>query len=271
MNNRLLGLFEDGLRRHMESWAVWPERLRESCTYVLGTGGKRVRPLVCLMAAEACEVDPAVALPFALAVEMVHTYSLVHDDLPCMDDDDLRRGMPTCHIQFGEAQAVLTGDALLTEAFVVLGNARASAAQVALLANAAGGGGMVGGQVLDIDPTPSASCESLEALHRMKTGALLQAAVLGGALAAGATEAQQHALRRYGAAIGLLFQITDDLLDEGQDASAGHRSYLDHLDANALRARGEAMAREAREAAAELGPAGARLADFAQAILLRTS
>lgn len=268
---RLLNVFEEALQAHQATWSAWPEALRSSCAYVLGTGGKRVRPVVCLMAAEACGAPLAAALPFALAVELIHTYSLVHDDLPSMDDDDLRRGQPTCHRKFGEAQAILTGDALLTEAFVVLGNTRASPTQVALLATAAGGGGMVGGQVLDIDPSPVPDCDALEHLHRLKTGALLRAAVLGGGLAAGANEDALAALSRYGAALGLLFQITDDLLDATQDADAGNRSYLDHVDAETLRARGAAVSTEAREAARSLGAGGEAMALFADAILTRRS
>ncbi len=269
---RLLGRFESALAAHQQSWvSTWPERLRASCAYALGTGGKRVRPVVCLMAAEACGADADVALPFALAVELIHTYSLVHDDLPSMDDDDVRRGQPTCHKKFGEAQAILTGDALLTEAFAVLGGAGASAAQVALLGTAAGGGGMVGGQVLDIDEAPVRDTDALEHLHRLKTGALLRASVLGGGLAAGANADAQAALSRYGAALGLLFQITDDLLDAAQDADAGNRSYLNYTDPETLRVRALAVAADAGEAARALGPAGEALAQFAQAILNRKS
>jgi geranylgeranyl diphosphate synthase type II len=268
---RLLNVFEEALRKHVAGWETWPALLRESCAYALGTGGKRVRPVVCLMAAEACGAPLSAALPFALAVELIHTYSLVHDDLPSMDDDDFRRGQPTCHKKFGEAQAILTGDALLTEAFAVLGAAQAPATQVALLATAAGGGGMVGGQVLDIDTAPVPDCDALEHLHRLKTGALLRAAVLGGGLAAGANADAQSALSRYGAALGLLFQITDDLLDASQDADAGNRSYLNHLDADTLRARGEAVAAEARDAARSLGAGGEAMALFADAILTRKS
>lgn len=269
---RLLGRFEAALATHQQTWTpTWPERLRASCAYALGTGGKRVRPVVCLMAAEACRADADVALPFALAIEFVHTYSLVHDDLPSMDDDDVRRGQPTCHKKFGEAQAILTGDALLTEAFAVLGGARSSASLVALLGTAAGGGGMVGGQVLDIDEAPVRDTDALEHLHRLKTGALLRAAVLGGGLAAGASAEAQAALSRYGAALGLLFQITDDALDASQDAHAGNRSYLNYTDAETLRVRALAVAMDACEAARSLGPTGEALALFAEAILNRKS
>ena len=273
---RLLEFFEAALTQYRGTWSSWPPALVESCNYVLESGGKRVRPLVCLMAAEACGAGAEVALPFALAVELIHTYSLVHDDLPCMDDDDLRRGKPTCHVKFGEALAVLTGDALLTEAFTALGTAGAAGAptpnllaQVTLLANAAGGGGMVGGQVLDVDEAPVADCDALEHLHRLKTGALLRAAVLGGGLAANANPEARTALSRYGAALGLLFQITDDLLDAKQDAESGNRSYLDHLDANTLRVRAERVCQEACTAAGMFGPRGDTLAGFARAILRR--
>jgi len=266
---RLLALFEGALEAHLATLVDWPALLVESCRYALGTGGKRVRPLLCLMAAEAAGGDPRAALPIALGLELVHTYSLVHDDLPSMDDDDVRRGQPTCHIRFGEAHAILTGDALLTEAFAVVG-ASGRADLCALLAQAAGGAGMVAGQVLDIAPGPVADRAALEDLHRRKTGALLRCAALGGARAVGAPADVASHLTRYGEAVGLLFQLIDDLLDAQQDAEAGNRSYLDHLPADAVRALAVEVTAEATAAAHALGARGTTLAAFAQELLHRT-
>lgn len=202
-----------------------PERLAEAMAYSLLGGGKRLRPVLALAAFEACggsADDEAVVRDFAVALECVHTYSLVHDDLPAMDDDDLRRGRPTCHRVFGEATAILAGDGLLTEAFgiVVDGPQQQRARLVGLLAGAAGAAGMVGGQELDLKMTgrrnqdePLPPLESIEEVHRRKTGALLACAVEGGAIAARASEDRIAALRAYGEALGLAFQIADDILD----------------------------------------------------------
>jgi geranylgeranyl pyrophosphate synthase len=254
----LVARFEAALGEHADTWFHWPERLREASRYVLSTGGKRVRPLLALLGAEAVGGAPDLALPFAVAVELVHTYSLVHDDLPAMDDDAVRRGQPTCHVAYDEATAILVGDGLLTAAFEVLAHAQLPAARalrlVGLLAAAAGGAGMVGGQVLDIGGGLSSLAE-LEAMQRGKTGALIQAAVLGGAFSAGASEVEGAALSAYGAAVGLLFQITDDLLDAEQDAERDSNSYLHHLALPEVKALAEATAAEALGALASLGSA----------------
>lgn len=206
-------------------WRVGaPERLAEAMGYSLLGGGKRLRPVLALAAFEACGGDPAdagVASDWAVALECIHTYSLVHDDLPAMDDDDLRRGRPTCHRVFGEATAILAGDGLLTEAFgIVAGGPQPQRLRlVGLLAGAAGAAGMVGGQQLDLEMTgrrESAelpALETIENVHRYKTGALLACAVEGGAIAARASEEQIANLRIYGEALGLAFQIADDILD----------------------------------------------------------
>ena len=202
-----------------------PERLAEAMAYSLLGGGKRLRPVLALAAFEACggaPEDEPVVRDFAVALECVHTYSLVHDDLPAMDDDDLRRGRPTCHRVFGEATAILAGDGLLTEAFgiVVDGPQQQRARLVGLLATAAGAAGMVGGQELDLQMTGRRSdgaslppLEAIEEVHRRKTGALLACAVEGGAVAARADEGRVAALRAYGEALGIAFQIADDVLD----------------------------------------------------------
>jgi geranylgeranyl diphosphate synthase type II len=209
-------------------------RLGEAVRYSLEAGGKRVRPILCLLAAETVGGTVDQALPGALALEFIHTYSLIHDDLPAMDDDDLRRGRPTNHKVFGEGHAILAGDALLTEAFAVLAAAdldpvrRAEA--LVLLAEGAGWRGMAGGQALDLEGEKLASfdLEHLRLIHRLKTGALLRAAVEIGAVLGGASAPERTALRAYGEAIGLAFQIQDDILDAtATDAELGKRAGKD--------------------------------------------
>jgi len=196
-----------------------PKALREAMAWSLLDGGKRLRPLL-VLATRRLFLDGLDAMPAACALEMIHTYSLIHDDLPAMDDDDLRRGRPTCHRRFGEAMAILAGDALLTEAFLVL--ARAYGGQddetgisvIAEIARAAGPAGMVGGQVLDIEATgKDLSMAELEELHRCKTGALIRAAVRVGALLGRAEPPVLHRLTRCAERLGLAFQVVDDVLD----------------------------------------------------------
>lgn len=259
---RLKDQFEAAVDAHIErAWAAWPALLVESSRYALMSGGKRVRPVLSLMVAEACGVDAAQAMPWAMALEFIHNYSLVHDDLPCMDDDDLRRGRPTCHKKYGEGQAVLVGDTLLTDAFALLGAAGGPRVGelVALLGYCAGGGGMVGGQVLDIGGH-FPDLPALEHVHRLKTGRLFEASTRGAALAVGATEAQIEAMGAYGQAIGLLFQITDDILDAEQDEDEPGRSYLHHLSRAEVEAHRDATAAKAVECVSPLGEKGAPLA-----------
>jgi len=243
VEDALSGLFVD----------AWPARFGEVLRYPLQTGGKRVRPVLCLTACEALGADPASAVPAALAVELVHTYSLVHDDLPCMDDDDERRGKPTVHRAYDEGSAVLCGDALLTEAFrVVLGGPQGGDAKVRMvqrLSDAAGYRGMVGGQAADVGlGGPVTDIDTLLALHRGKTGALLAASAVLGGMAAGATERQLDALERYGQAVGLAFQLADDVLDAEEDAGDdGPPSYvkllgIDETQRRAARLRDDALA-----------------------------
>jgi len=210
----LLGLFED----------AWPKRFQEACRYPLQTGGKRIRPLLCLAAAEAVGTEPHPALPsVAASIELIHTYSLVHDDLPAMDDDDERRGKPTVHKVFGEAGAILAGDALLTEAFSLLTRTGLDATLVVqlmqALGTAAGHPGMIGGQAQDCGMGgPVTDLDTLTRLHRGKTGALIACATTMGGLAAGGTPEEVERLRRFGEDVGLAFQLADDVLDEDQDA-----------------------------------------------------
>ncbi len=275
--------------------AACPARLARALRYSLLGGGKRLRPLLCLMAAEACGTDAERAMPAACALEMVHTYSLVHDDLPAMDDDDLRRGRPTCHREFDEATAILCGDGLLTLAFEVVARgvrpAQAAAECVAILAAAAGPSGMVAGQMADLQAEgrsadldqgspPAATLEALEAIHRRKTGALLRAPLRMGGVIAQASREWLDALDHYGQAVGLAFQIVDDLLDvEGDEAKLGKRVGKDHelgkwtyprfLGVSGSRQRAADLADQARLALAPLGDRGQALGDLALALVER--
>ena len=247
--------FLDGVLPPVEEAGTLARVLR----YAVFAGGKRFRPALAIASAMAVGGRGGNALPAAGALELLHTYSLIHDDLPCMDDDELRRGQPTVHVRFGEAMAVLAGDALHTLAFAVLAGAptrrRITLESVRRLARAAGPEGMVGGQVLDLEAeTRLPDVAGLEAIHRRKTGALLAASAALGALAGGAGSAETATLERFGRELGLVFQIVDDLLDEegttaalgksaGKDRAAGKATYpLLH---GAAAARNEAARRTA--------------------------
>lgn len=217
------------------------ERLCESMRYSLGTPGKRIRPLLLLVTARMFGGDDEHSLPFATALEMIHAYSLIHDDLPAMDDDDLRRGSPTNHVVFGEGMAILAGDGLLTEAFLLMLRSPLEPARIvpvaAMFAEAAGHLGMVGGQAADLlaeGREPERGI--LASIHRRKTGALLESAVLAGARLAGADDAQMAAVEDFGRHFGLAFQIADDIKDEiapeavtgkqgGGDLASGKMTY----------------------------------------------
>lgn len=243
---------------------VWPERFGDAMRYPVFGGGKRVRPLLTLAAFEAVASAARrdLALPFAAAVELVHTYSLVHDDLPAMDDDDVRRGRPTVHRAFDEATAILVGDALLTEAFAVIAAANLPAPivvqAVALLARASGHAGMVGGQAADIGLGAAVQdVATLMRLHAGKTGALIHAAVRLGGLAADADAVTLAALDTYGHAVGLAFQLADDVLDADEaDDPEGPPSYVRLLGLDATRAKARALVDEAITAVAGLPNAG---------------
>jgi len=276
------------LDRFTPSTDTPPQTLHTAMRYSLLGNGKRVRPLLCLAAAEAVGGQAEEVLPMACALEMIHTFSLIHDDLPALDDDDLRRGVPTSHKRFGEAMAILAGDALHTLAFATIATHQRAADPavlvrcVALLADAAGTAGMVGGQVDDLacegrrDITP----DILRGIHARKTGALLNASILTGAILCGATPDEETALRAYGDYVGLAFQIIDDILDEtGDDARLGKHTGSDrkHDKATYPKLFGlEASARLAREAAdgaifslTTFGPAAEPLRAFARFIVDR--
>jgi geranylgeranyl diphosphate synthase type II len=209
-------------------------RVVEAMRYSLFAGGKRLRPILCLAASEAVGGDIQSAMPAGCALEMIHTYSLIHDDLPAMDDDDLRRGKPTNHKVFGEAIAILAGDGLLTEAFVLLSDYHSELPEravqvIGVIAEAASYRGMVGGQVVDmLSQNKLADLETVQQMHSRKTAALIAAATESGALAGKGSEAQVAALARYGRAIGLAFQIADDILDiEGDTELLGKTTGAD--------------------------------------------
>jgi geranylgeranyl diphosphate synthase type II len=201
--------------------SAFPYRLHQAMRYALLAGGKRLRPILAVAAAEAVGGDGNAILREACALELIHTYSLIHDDLPAMDNDAFRRGQPTTHTVFGEALAILAGDALLTEAFAILSSSAASRSSrqhiidvIQLIAEAAGSRGMIGGQVVDLESEGKVIDENqLDYIHTHKTGCLITASVILGAILAGSTSEQISRLRDYGAAIGLAFQITDDILD----------------------------------------------------------
>lgn len=196
--------------------------LRRSMSYSATNGGKRFRPVLSILVAELLGCSVEKVLPFATAVEFIHTYSLIHDDLPCMDNDDIRRGKPTNHKVFGEDMALLAGDALLTEAFYLLAKAYSDTGLllgplVLVLSDASGLRGMVGGQAIDLRASQAKfSAEELSHLHLLKTGALIRAAVEGAALVAGAKPYELDSLKEFGLGLGLAFQVADDILDHGE-------------------------------------------------------
>jgi geranylgeranyl pyrophosphate synthase len=210
--------------------------LAEAIRYSLLAGGKRIRPMLCMAAADACEGDLAAIAPIAASFELIHAYSLVHDDLPAMDDDDLRRGMPTSHVRYGDATAILVGDALQARAFELVASAEgvdpaARVDVVTLLARAAGWQGMVGGQFLDIDEgrVDHADVGALRDVHDRKTGALIAGAIEAGTVAAGAPREVADRAAQFGRELGWLFQLVDDLLDAtGSAAELGKTPGKDH-------------------------------------------
>lgn len=214
-------IVEEALQRYLPGEDNIPADIYKAVRYSVFAGGKRIRPILCLAAVEAVGGDMAPAMPVACALELIHTYSLIHDDLPAMDNDDFRRGKLTCHKVFGEGIAILAGDALLTEAFVLLSRAEKvrlpaerRLAVIQEIAQAAGISGMVGGQTLDVVSGKSVPDENtLYEIHRRKTGALIVAAVKSGAIVSNAREDKIQALAKYGINVGLAFQIADDILN----------------------------------------------------------
>ena len=299
------GLFSDWISeraRHVERVLdgflpgsdVLPGRLHDAMRYAVLGGGKRVRAVLVYAAGHACagSTPSSVAVDDALdraaaAVELVHAYSLVHDDLPCMDDDTLRRGRPTLHVQYDEATALLAGDALQPLAFDWLAQMPVAAGQVIeairLLARAAGSQGMAGGQAIDLDSVGKVlTQDELQRMHTLKTGALLAASVELGGLAASATATEREALGAFGQAMGLAFQVVDDVLDvtgdtaqlgktAGKDAAANKPTYVALLGLDGARALAAQLHRQALDALKPLGAAGRLLAGVADFIVVRNN
>ena len=263
-----------------------PESLREAMRYSLLAGGKRLRPILCLAACELAGGDPALAMPTAVALEMIHTMSLIHDDLPAMDNDDLRRGRPTNHKVYGDAVAILAGDALLTRAFEMVSlrspgvPAERLLKVVAELSLVAGAPGLVGGQVVDLEcEGKDVDLDTLEYIHLHKTGALLKACVITGALIGGADEAQLDSLRTYARGIGLAFQIVDDILDvtassdvlgktAGKDLIADKTTYPKLLGLEESRQRAKGLIQEAKASLDAFQPVGGGLVQAAPLLAL---
>jgi geranylgeranyl diphosphate synthase, type II len=278
------------LRRSLPRPGRVPATVRRAMSYSLFPGGKRLRPILAIAACRALGGRVTEVLPCAAAIEMIHTYSLIHDDLPALDNDDLRRGRATSHRVFGEAMAILAGDALLTHAFEVAagapsgrgGPARALRA-IALLSRAAGVTGMIGGQVMDLEAEGRPYTHAtLTRIHRCKTGALISASVQIGGLIAGARPGALRALRRYGDHLGLAFQIVDDILDleghtdrlgktAGKDVRARKATFPALLGVAASRRRADRSSAAAAALAATLGPSAWPLVEIARLVVRRSS
>lgn len=263
-----------------------PPSIHRAMRYSVFAGGKRLRPILCLGTARVFQREPAGILEVACALEFIHTYSLIHDDLPALDNDDLRRGQPTCHKQFGEATAILAGDALLTLAFQTLAEAPVEPARriliLAEVARAAGTReGMVGGQVADLEaerkPVDPAM---LEYIHRSKTAALIRASTVAGAIVAGASPDEVARLGRFGGRIGLAFQVVDDVLDvvstsdvlgktSGKDQSQRKATYPALYGLERSRAMARELAEQASQELAPFGARAARLEELAEFLILR--
>ncbi len=278
---------EEALGAFLPAEAAVPHKLHAAMRYTALGGGKRVRPLLVFAAGALSGADPRALERAAAAVEMIHVYSLVHDDMPCMDDDDLRRGKPTVHVAYDEATALLVGDALQAQAFQVLAEADSVpparlVGMLRLLAHAVGSAGMCGGQAIDLDSVGLAlTLEQLEQMHQLKTGALLRASVVLGALAGGElTAAELAALDAYSKAIGLAFQVVDDVLDAtadsatlgktaGKDAAANKPTYVSILGLEPSRVLAEKLRCDAHEALAPFGDKAGRLRELADLIVQR--
>ncbi|GAB3455372.1 (2E,6E)-farnesyl diphosphate synthase [Massilia terrae] len=278
---------EQALDRYLPAVDAVPAKLHAAMRYTTLGGGKRVRPLLVYASGALSGADPKALARAACAVEMIHAYSLVHDDMPCMDDDELRRGKPTVHVAYDEATALLVGDALQSQAFQVLAEsdtlpAGRLVAMLRLLAEAAGSSGMCGGQAIDLDSVGLAlTLEQLERMHQLKTGALLRASVILGALAGRDLAPHElDALAAYSKAIGLAFQVVDDVLDAtadsatlgktaGKDAADNKPTYVSILGLEPSRALAEQLRRDAHEALAPFGEQALRLRELADLIVQR--
>jgi farnesyl diphosphate synthase len=272
---------ESALERFLPPAATAPGRLHEAMRYSSLGGGKRVRPLLCHAAGEIFAADAARLDAPACAVELIHAYSLVHDDLPCMDNDVLRRGKPTCHVEFDEATALLVGDALQTIAFQVLAEHGGTPAMIALLAQASGSRGMAGGQAIDLAAVgKSLTVEELEFMHIHKTGALIRAAVLLGAHTGAADDKSLLELGIFAGRVGLLFQVVDDILDAeastttlgktaGKDAAQNKPTYVSLLGLTDAKRKAAELRGDAKAALTRFGDRARRLLELTDYIVDR--
>ncbi|WP_433705341.1 polyprenyl synthetase family protein [Paraburkholderia sacchari] len=285
---QVLDRVESALDHYLPAADVQPAPLHDAMRYAVLGGGKRVRPLLCHAAGELTNAAPEALDAAACALEMIHVYSLVHDDMPCMDDDDMRRGKPTVHVKYDEPTALLVGDALQSQAFVTLTSdvfdAQHQSSLVRELALASGSIGMAGGQAIDLASVGHAlTREQLETMHRLKTGALLRAAVRMGALAGETPSADTlAALDKYAAAVGLAFQVVDDILDvtadsatlgktAGKDAKDGKPTYVSIIGLDASRALAQQLRADAHAALEPFGARAQRLAELADLVVNRVS
>jgi geranylgeranyl diphosphate synthase, type II len=276
------------LQRWLPRESVRPTTIHRAMRYSIFAGGKRMRPILCLAAAESCGGTATGALPAACAVECIHTYSLIHDDLPCMDDDDMRRGRPTSHKVFGEGVAVLAGDALLTMAFEILGRTRETkryrhGAFFAELSRAAGSQYLVGGQVADLEGEKKlCTLSELRFIHRGKTAAMIVASLRLGAMSANATARQIHALSEFGESLGLAFQVIDDILDitqtsaqlgksAGKDAASEKTTYPALMGLEKSRREANRLTKKSLTALQPLGENASFLRHLAETLLRRTN
>lgn len=285
---RVQSQMEDALATYLPTVAELPPRLHEAMRYAVLDGGKRVRPLLVYAAGDLFDADHVMLSRAAAAVEMIHAYSLVHDDMPCMDDDELRRGKPTVHVKYDEATALLVGDALQSQAFLALAGGKSDIApsrrlaMVRELAHASGSLGMCGGQAIDLESVGlKLSLDELEQMHRMKTGALLRVSVLLGALAGKELSvAEVVALNTYSKAIGLAFQVVDDVLDAtadsatlgktaGKDAADNKPTYVSILGLEESKTLAEQLRRDAHEALSPFADKARRLREIADLIVQR--
>lgn len=278
---------EQALDNYLPSATHNPTRLHEAMRYACLNGGKRLRPILVHAAGAVSGAKPTALDACSVAIEMIHVYSLVHDDMPCMDDDTLRRGLPTCHVQFDEATALLVGDALQTQAFVTLADAPVSADTtrelVRTLARASGAAGMAGGQAIDLASVGHPLNEAeLEQMHIMKTGALIRAAIRMGALAGESlNQTELDKLDTYGKVLGLLFQVVDDILDctgtteelgktAGKDAAADKPTYVSLMGLAGAKAFADDLLAQTQHLMVDAGQSGQRLKDIALEIVQRT-
>lgn len=266
-----------------------PAVIHQAMRYSVFAGGKRLRPILAIAAGEIFGADERELMPAACSLEMIHTYSLIHDDLPAMDNDDLRRGMPTCHVKFGEAMAILAGDALLTQAFLTLADYETrkpdlKAQVISEVARAAATtGSLIGGQVMDIQSEgKQISGQQLEAIHHAKTGALIRCSVRIGAIIGGASESELGAITKYGEKAGLAFQVADDVLDEtatsaelgktaGKDQASKKATYTSLYGTDGARKMAEMLCREAIASARQIGLGTETLESIAHFIVARKS